>query len=142
MHDLILKSKDYIFYASNKKQYTSFGPCTPVTSVFSISAVLLGPVANEIEDGKLLPHLEIGQHPIKKNTTYDNYIGQKAFESKGRAHWNERLAKVISILKTTFNYDRLYISGGNAKNIDFKLDDNIIIANNRDGIKGGAMLWK
>ncbi|CAN5677142.1 ROK family protein [soil metagenome] len=95
-----------------------------------------------LEDGKLLPHLEIGQHPIKKNTTYDNYIGQKAFESKGRAHWNERLAKVISILKTTFNYDRLYISGGNAKNIDFKLDDNIIIANNRDGIKGGAMLWK
>lgn len=95
-----------------------------------------------LEDGKLLPHLEIGQHPIKKNTTYDNYIGQKAFESKGRAHWNERLKKVINILKTVFNYDRLYISGGNAKNIDFKLDENIIIANNRDGIKGGAMLWK
>ncbi|QEC68303.1 ROK family protein [Panacibacter ginsenosidivorans] len=95
-----------------------------------------------LKDGKLLPHLEIGQHPIKTNKTYDNYIGQKAFENKGKAHWNERLKKVINILKTVYNYDRLYISGGNAKNIDFKLDDNITIANNRDGIKGGAMLWK
>ena len=49
---------------------------------------------------------------------------------------------MINILKNVYNYDRLYISGGNAKNIDFKLDDNIIIANNRDGIKGGALLWK
>jgi polyphosphate glucokinase len=95
-----------------------------------------------LKDGKLLPHLEIGQHPIKTNRTYDEYIGQKAFENKGKEHWNERLKKVINILKTVYNYDRLYISGGNAKNIDFKLDDNIALANNRDGIKGGALLWK
>ena len=95
-----------------------------------------------LKDGKLLPHLEIGQHPIKTDKTYDMYIGQAAFEKKGKEHWNERLKKVINILKTVYNYDRLYISGGNAKNIDFKLDDNIAIANNRDGIKGGALLWK
>lgn len=95
-----------------------------------------------LEDGKLLPHLEIGQHPIKTNKTYDEYVGQKAFENKGKAHWNERIQKVINILKTVYNYDRLYISGGNAKNIDFTLAENIIIVNNRDGIKGGAMLWK
>jgi polyphosphate glucokinase len=95
-----------------------------------------------LEDGNLLPHLEIGQHPIKTNRVYDEYVGQAAFERKGKEHWNERVKKVISILKTTFNYDRLYISGGNAKNIDFKLDENIIIVNNREGIKGGVMLWK
>ena len=95
-----------------------------------------------LEDGKLLPHLEIGQHPIKTNRVYDDYVGQAAFERKGKEHWNERIKKVINILKTTFNYDRLYISGGNAKNIDFQLDENIVIVNNREGIKGGAMLWK
>ncbi|MEP7319778.1 MAG: ROK family protein [Panacibacter sp.] len=95
-----------------------------------------------LKDGRLLPHLEIGQHPIKTDKTYDMYIGQAAFEKKGKAHWNERLKKVINILKTVYNYDRLYISGGNAKNIDFKLDDNIALANNRDGIKGGALLWR
>ncbi len=46
------------------------------------------------------------------------------------------MKRVIEILKVVFNYDRLYISGGSAKEINFKLDDNIIISGNRDGIKG------
>lgn len=95
-----------------------------------------------LNDGKLLPHFEIAHHPLKRNTDYDQYIGEAAYERKGKAHWNERMKKVIEILKTVFNYDRLYVSGGNAKNLDFPLDDNIILVNNRDGIKGGAMLWK
>jgi polyphosphate glucokinase len=92
-------------------------------------------------DGKLLPHFEIAHHPIKTDKDYDEYIGEKAYLRKGQDHWNYRLKKVIAILKTVFNYDRLYISGGNAKNINFDLEDNIIIANNREGIKGGARLW-
>ena len=51
------------------------------------------------------------------------------------------MKKVIGILKTVFNYDQLYISGGNADMLRFKLDSNIKIANNKDGIKGGAKLW-
>src|SRR3982750_4968176 len=39
-------------WSSNTKQYTSFGPCTPTTRVFSISAVLLGPVAKLIMEGR------------------------------------------------------------------------------------------
>ncbi|RZJ37424.1 MAG: ROK family protein, partial [Chryseobacterium sp.] len=39
-------------------------------------------------------------------------------------------------------YDKLYIGGGNSKQIDFKLDENIKVVSNRDGIKGGAKLWK
>ena len=92
-------------------------------------------------DGKLLPHFEIAHHPVKTDKDYDEYIGEKAYIRKGKDHWNYRLKKVLAILKTVFNYDRLYISGGNAKNINFELEDNIIIANNREGIKGGARLW-
>ena len=93
-------------------------------------------------DGELLPHFEISHHPVKTDKDYDQYIGEKAYQTKGKEHWNERIKKVIGILKTVFNYDRLYISGGNAKNITFQLDDNITIVNNREGIKGGARLWK
>jgi polyphosphate glucokinase len=93
-------------------------------------------------DGKLLPHLEFAHHPVKTDKDYDEYIGEKAYQNKGREGWNERIKKVLNILKTVFNYDRLYISGGNAKNITFELDDNIIIVNNKEGIKGGARLWK
>lgn len=95
-----------------------------------------------LQDGRLLPHFEISHHPIKTDKDYDEYIGEAAYKKRGKEHWNYRLKKVFVVLKTVFNYDRLYISGGNAKNIDFKLDDNMTVVNNREGIKGGAKLWK
>jgi polyphosphate glucokinase len=93
-------------------------------------------------DGKLLPHFEISHHPVKTDKDYDQYIGEEAYNRKGKEHWNYRMQKVFAILKTVFNYDRLYISGGNAKNLTFPLEENMIVVNNREGIKGGARLWK
>lgn len=95
-----------------------------------------------LDDGQLLPHLELAHHPVTKSLTYDKYVGEKALLKYGAERWNKRMIKVISILKTVFNYDKLYISGGNAKKLKFKLDNNIVVANNQDGIKGGARLWK
>lgn len=93
-------------------------------------------------DGELLPHLELAHFPLNKDEDYDDYIGNKAFEKIGGERWNKRLKKVIETYKTVFNYDFLYIGGGNSKQIDFNLDDNIKLVTNRDGIKGGAKLWK
>lgn len=93
-------------------------------------------------DGILLPHLELAHHPVSKDRVYDEYIGNRGFLAAGQEKWNRRLKKVIVILKTVFNYDHLYISGGNAKKIDFSLDSNISVATNLDGILGGAKLWQ
>lgn len=93
-------------------------------------------------DGHLLPHLEIAHHPITKSKDYDQYIGEKVMLEIGDKKWNKRIKRVIEILKTVFNYDHLYIGGGNAKKIDFDLDSNITIVSNKDGIKGGARLWR
>jgi len=92
-------------------------------------------------NGHLLPHLEIAHHPISKKNTYDEYIGEKALEKEGKKKWNLRMEKVFQVLKTVFNYDTLYIGGGNADKLNFKLDDNVKIVTNEDGIKGGARLW-
>ncbi|MBX3255852.1 MAG: ROK family protein [Chitinophagaceae bacterium] len=95
-----------------------------------------------LDDGRLLPHLELAHHPVTKLYTYDMYIGEKALLKYGVKRWNKRMIKVIAILKKVFNYDRLYISGGNAKKLTCKPDGNIVLANNLEGIKGGARLWK
>jgi polyphosphate glucokinase len=95
-----------------------------------------------LNEGILLPHLEMAHHPVTKTRTYDQYIGEKEMNRIGVERWNKRIKKVFSILKTVFNYDHLYIGGGNAADISFKLDDNMTIVNNKDGIKGGAKLWK
>lgn len=92
-------------------------------------------------DGTLLPHLEIGQHPFTRRRTYDQFIGNSAFETVGVEKWNRRLHKVITVLKTVFNYDHLFISGGNSKKISINLDRNVTLVSNMDGIKGGAKLW-
>ncbi|MEJ7683791.1 MAG: ROK family protein [Segetibacter sp.] len=94
-----------------------------------------------LQDGYLLPHLELAHHPIAKKSTYDDYIGEKAFVKIGKEKWNKRMKKVLSVLKTVFNYDYLYIGGGNAKNLNFPLESNMKIISNKDGIKGGARLW-
>ena len=94
-----------------------------------------------LEDGVLMPHLELAHHPITKSKTYDQYIGEAELKRIGNKKWNKRMQRVISILKTVFNYDHLYISGGNASLLKIKLDDNVTICGNRDGIKGGAKLW-
>ncbi|MDQ6843287.1 MAG: ROK family protein [Bacteroidota bacterium] len=95
-----------------------------------------------LNEGVLIPHLEIAHHPVTKSKDYDEYIGEAELIRIGKKKWNKRMKRVIEILKVVVNYDTLYISGGNADKLDFKLDENIIIIGNRDGIKGGAALWK
>ncbi|HKG07628.1 MAG TPA: ROK family protein [Pedobacter sp.] len=93
-------------------------------------------------DGELLPHFELAHFPISKTKDYDDYIGTKALEKIGKKDWNDRLERVIETYKTVFNYDTLYIGGGNSKHITFELDHNIKLVTNKDGIKGGAKLWE
>lgn len=93
-------------------------------------------------DGHLLPHLEVSHHPVSKGRDYDQYIGDRALDEIGEKKWNRRIRKVFKILKTVFNYDYLYIGGGNSDLLDFKLDKNMKIVTNADGIKGGARLWQ
>jgi len=92
-------------------------------------------------NGELLPHLEFSHQPFGKSKSYDKYIGECAIEKEGLKKWNRRMKKVFEVLKTVFNYDYLYIGGGNSDKLTFKLDKNMKIVSNADGIKGGSRLW-
>ena len=92
-------------------------------------------------NGKLVPNLEMGHHPFRKGETYEEQLGRAALEKEGKKKWNNRLEKAIATLEHLFNYDTLYIGGGEAKNIDFKLPDNAKIVPNVAGLLGGIALW-
>lgn len=94
-----------------------------------------------VYNGVLLPHLELAHHPFKTSFTTDVYISTQSLTRIGETRWNKRVKELLAVLKTVFNYDHLYIGGGNSGYINFKLDDNISIVTNEDGIKGGAQLW-
>jgi polyphosphate glucokinase len=93
------------------------------------------------DHGRLAPHLELSQHPIKTDATYDQYVGEKAYEAVGRKHWNKRVRKIVKLLETVINYDTLYIGGGNARHIEPPLPDNVKTVSNQDGITGGVKVW-
>jgi polyphosphate glucokinase len=92
-------------------------------------------------DGELMPHLELAHHPAHKAKDYNGYLGKKALKKIGKKKWNCRVRRMIGILHDLFNFDKLYIGGGNARNITFKPNARLQLISNRDGILGGFMLW-
>ncbi|MBD1911001.1 MULTISPECIES: ROK family protein [unclassified Leptolyngbya] len=92
--------------------------------------------------GILVPNLELGHHPFRKGETYEQQLGRAALETAGKKKWQERLNKAIAQLAHTFNYDYLYIGGGNAKEIKMELPPRVKIVPNIAGLLGGIALWR
>jgi polyphosphate glucokinase len=92
-------------------------------------------------NGRLCPGLELGHHPWKK-LTYEDYIGRRGLDRFGKKRWNKVLLEAIAQTQATFNWDHLYLGGGNTKKIEFKLPPNVSIVSNREGILGGVALWR
>ena len=91
--------------------------------------------------GHLCPGLELGHHPLRKGKTYEDYLGRQGFKRIGHKKWNKILKKAIEQTAHTFNWDHLYIGGGNAKYVEFSLPENVSLVSNQDGLLGGIKLW-
>jgi polyphosphate glucokinase len=92
-------------------------------------------------EGALTPHLELAQHPLRHDMTYNEYLGEAARRRLKTAKWNKRLLRTIDVVSELLNYDVLFLGGGNAARIKVKLPKNIVIASNDAGITGGIRLW-
>lgn len=90
--------------------------------------------------GRLFP-LELGHHPWKK-FTYEDYIGRRGLDKYGKKRWNKYLLETIHQTSATFNWDHLYLGGGNTKKIDFDLPQHVTIVSNEAGLLGGVALWR
>ena len=87
-------------------------------------------------------HMELAHHPFHKGKTYEDELGNRALHKKGRKKWNKLLREAIEELRSTFNYDRLYVGGGNSRLVNFKLPPDVKIISNEDGLLGGIALWR
>jgi polyphosphate glucokinase len=93
------------------------------------------------EDGRLLPHLEMAHVPIHHKHDFDAYVGEAQRKKISAAKWNRRVQRALEILKVVFNYEHIYIGGGNARRIKFKLPSNASLIPNEDGMVGAAFVW-
>ncbi|HUG82409.1 MAG TPA: ROK family protein [Bryobacterales bacterium] len=92
--------------------------------------------------GHSVPNLEFGHHPFSKDRTYEVCLGNAALKKAGDAKWNRRLKNAIRIWDRVFNYRMLYLGGGNARKISFKLPANARKVPNIAGLLGGIALWR
>ncbi|HTW89964.1 MAG TPA: ROK family protein [Candidatus Binataceae bacterium] len=87
-------------------------------------------------------HLELGHAPFHKGKTYEEELGIRALKKKGKRKWNKLLREAIDDLAIAFNYDRLYIGGGNTRYIKFDLPESVKLVSNLEGLLGGIKLWE
>ena len=85
----------------------------------------------------LAPHLELSHAPVRWGTTYDAYIGQVERARLGDALWSRRVRRVVEGFRPVFVWDRLYLGGGNARQVTAttlaRLGDDVVVVPNQAG---------
>ena len=92
-------------------------------------------------DGRLVPNMQLAHHAGWRRKTYEEELGEKALKKAGKKRWNRRVLRAIASLEALFNYDTLYIGGGNAAKITVDLPRRVRIVPNVAGLLGGIALW-
>lgn len=93
--------------------------------------------------GVLVPNLELAHHPFHGRKTYEDFVGRAALEKVGKKRWRTRVQKMIERVQPIWNYDTLYLGGGNARHLKTEdLPKNVRITSNQAGLIGGIALWR
>lgn len=93
-------------------------------------------------NGNLVPNLELAHHRFRREKTYEDYLGNPARKKAGNTKWNKHVRKALRDLEQLFNFDIVYLGGGNAKKISGRLSPKTKIISNIAGLLGGIALWR
>ena len=93
------------------------------------------------DDGRLAPHLELSHAPVRKDFTYDTWMGKAQLKRLGPRKWSRRILATVDGMRPVFRWDHLYVGGGNAKHLMVDLGNDVTIVPNVAGILGGVRVW-
>lgn len=91
--------------------------------------------------GVLVPNLEIGHHPLRDGQTYEDLVRDSELKRIGPVEWTARVLDAVAQLEPIFNYDMLYLGGGNARHLQAELSKNIRIFSLAEAMRGALKLW-
>jgi polyphosphate glucokinase len=84
--------------------------------------------------------MELGHLPYKK-ATYEDYVGDQAFQERGKKKWRRDVADVVARLIAALEPDDVVLGGGNVKELK-ELPPNCRAGNNANAFIGGFRLWE
>ncbi|MDP2223523.1 ROK family protein [Nitrosomonas sp.] len=92
-----------------------------------------------VADGVLEP-MELANLPYKNGKTYEDYLGRRGLEKKGKKRWRQDVYEIANKLKTALEADYVVLGGGNAKKLK-KLPAGLRRGDNNNASIGGFRLW-
>ena len=91
-----------------------------------------------VVDGVVEP-MELGHLPYKKGT-YEDYVGRRSLEKRGRKKWQKHVFDVVETMTKALEPDEVVLGGGNAKKLK-KLPPLCRAGDNHNAFIGGLRLW-
>jgi polyphosphate glucokinase len=92
-----------------------------------------------ILDGIVEP-LELGHLPYRKGT-YEDYVGIRGLERRGKKKWRQSVADVVARLIAALEPDDVVLGGGNVKKLK-GLPPGCRAGDNDNAFLGGFRLWE
>jgi polyphosphate glucokinase len=92
-----------------------------------------------IVDGRVEP-MELGHLPYRKGT-YEDYVGLRGLEQRGKKKWRLYVADVVAHLAAALDPDEVVLGGGNLKKLK-KLPPGCRAGDNANTFVGGLRLWE
>ena len=92
-----------------------------------------------IVNGVLEP-MELAHLPYKHGKTYEDYLGRRGLEKRGKKKWRRYVFDVADKLKAALEADYIVLGGGNARKLK-KLPAGLRLGDNNNAFLGGFRLW-
>jgi polyphosphate glucokinase len=90
-------------------------------------------------DGIIEP-MELAHLPYKK-ATYEDYVGERSLEKRGKKKWRRHVADVVELLIAALEPDDVVLGGGNVKKLK-TLPKGCREGDNANAFLGGFRLWE
>jgi polyphosphate glucokinase len=91
-----------------------------------------------VVDGLVEP-MELGHLPYKKGT-YEDYVGLRGLEKRGKKKWRKEVQNVVEKLSKALEPDEVVLGGGNVKKLK-ELPPHCRAGDNFNAFLGGFRLW-
>lgn len=93
-------------------------------------------------DGKLVPNLELGHHPFGDGLSYEQRIADHVLAEIGEDAWRARVGETIELTRRIWNWQHLYLGGGNARLLRAEdLPADVSAVSNEAGVMSAIALW-
>lgn len=85
--------------------------------------------------------MELAHLPYKKGKSFEDYVGERGLEKRGKKKWRKYVFDVVDRLRAALQPDYVVIGGGNVDKLD-ELPADSRRGDNTRAFEGGFRLWR